>query len=283
METWTTWSEITTDRTAEKYVEIVLSPDHINAANRAVETLLLLATAAVLAAAVQRARSMLRNQIAAERARSRVTEIFGQFVPSEVAGQLSTEDGQLPAEAREATVLFVDIEGFTTFAESAEPVRIVAALDAFFDRVSEIVSARRGVPISLIGDAVMASFNAPLANPDHAAAALAAGRDLLREVDGAAFLGTTFRIRVGIASGPVAAGTVGGRGRRAYTLYGDTVNLAQRLEALNKETGTRLLIDRATWVSAGAPPDFAPIDAQSVRGRSGEVEILAPASSAPVP
>jgi class 3 adenylate cyclase len=79
-----------------------------------------------------------------------------------------------------------------------------------------------------------------------------------------------------MATGPVAAGTVGGRGRQAYTLYGDTVNLAQRLEALNKETGTRLLVAETTWRAAGAPEGFFEVQRAAVRGRAGAVGAYAP-------
>ncbi len=274
-----TWSAISDERTAEKYIEIVLDPDHVALANRVVETLLLAATAIVTAAAVSRARRMLRDQITAERARGRVAEVFGRFVPREVAETLSQSDGALAAESRVATVLFVDIEGFTSFAEQAEPARIVAVLDAFFDAVSETVTRHRGVPISLIGDAALAAFNAPLENSDHAASAVEAAYDLIAKVARTRFEGEQLTIRIGIATGLVAAGTVGGRARRAYTLYGDTVNLAQRLEAMNKDTGTTLLISRDTWDAAGRPGAFTPIDEVEIRGRAASVAVFAAQSA----
>lgn len=270
-----TWSAIANDRTARKYIEIVLDPDHVGLANRATETILLLATAAVTAAAVARARNLIRSQLEAERARSHMTEVFGRFVPAEVTEALTDADGNLPATARTATVMFVDIEGFTPFAERSSPDHIVAVLDAFFETVSDIAGRHRGVCISLIGDAALVAFNAPLANDEHARAALDAVDDLLAEVARRDFAGETLAIRVGLATGPVSAGTVGGRGRRAYTLYGDTVNLAQRLEALNKDLGTTVLIDDATWRNAGLPPSYSPARPTTVKGRETPVEIHA--------
>ncbi len=276
MERRVDWWDLFEERTAERYIEIVLDPDMIAAPQRFTETLLLLASAAVTAVAVQRARHLLRDQIAAERARGRVAEVFGRFVPAEVAGRLSETDGTLPPAAREATVLFVDIEGFTRFAEAAAPARIVEVLDAFFDRVSAAVGRHDGVVISFIGDAAMAAFNAPLDNDRHAASGLAAAREILAAAAAERYRGERLAVRIGVATGPVAAGTVGGRGRRAYTLYGDTVNLAQRLEALNKETATRLLVSEASWRAAGAPPGFAEIRRASVRGRAAPVAVYAP-------
>lgn len=151
MKVWVRWSAIETERTAEKYVEIVLDPNHIQLAERILDSILIILTAVVIAAAVQRARRMLRRQIASERSRAEVSEIFGRFVPEEVVETLSTSSGSLPPVARDATVLFVDVQGFTRFAEHASPDRIVAVLDAFFDEVSTVVSVHRGVMISLIG------------------------------------------------------------------------------------------------------------------------------------
>lgn len=113
----------------------------------------------------------------------------------------------------------------------------------------------------------MVAFNAPLENVDHAASAIAAARDLLERVAERDFEGEHLGIRIGIATGEVAAGTVGGRGRRSYTLYGDTVNLAQRLEAHNKALGTHLLVDQSTWEAAGQPIALTDAGPCPVRGR----------------
>jgi len=281
MERVITWAEIAGQRTAEKYVEIVLDPAHIQLANRFVETLLLAATAAVTAAAVHRARQLLRDQMAAESARSRVAEVFGRYVPPQVAAEISASGGTLRPETRTATVMFVDIEGFTGIAERVAPETLVVILDTFFDTVTDMVQAEQGVVISFIGDAALAAFNAPLANPDHAASACRAARALLDKVDATAFGGQRLAIRIGIATGEVAAATVGGRGRRAYTLYGDTVNLAQRLEVMNKETGTRHLMSGETWEAAGRPDSFQEVGEVQVQGRARPVRVFGPAGAAP--
>lgn len=261
------WSHYEADPTPENYIRIVLDPDMTLMSNRIADTITIIATSLVTAAAVQRARDMLRRRIASERERAEVTEVFGRFVPEEVVDTLSHSGGALPPASRTASVMFVDIEGFTAISESLEPVEIVRLLDSFFDAVGILASAERGVCISLIGDAALVAFNAPLDNPEHAVSAIATARALLARVDEGPFDGHRLSIRIGIATGAVAAGTVGGQGRRTYTLYGDTVNLAQRLEAHNKSTGTHLLIDEATWHAAGAPELFSSIGAVEVRGR----------------
>ena len=106
--------------------------------------------------------------------------------------------------------------------------------------------------VNYVGDALIAAFNAPLPIEDYSARAVNTARDLLSLVSGRDFEGPRLRLRIGVATGSVAAGTVGGAERQTYTLYGDTVNLAQRLEQMNKELGTNCLICGTTLKSAGS-------------------------------
>jgi class 3 adenylate cyclase len=123
---------------------------------------------------------------------------------------------------------------------------------------------------------LIASFNAPLPVDGHPSRAVAAARDLLSLVSARAFEGHRLRLRIGVATGPVAAGTVGGGGRQTYTLYGDTVNLAQRLERLNKERDTECLICGTTFAGARSHcADATPVGAVRVRGREAAVEAFA--------
>ena len=237
---------------------------------------IILCTAAVVtAAAVQRARRMLRQQLAAEDERSRVAEVFGRYVPAVVAAQISKAGGTLPPDNREATVLFVDIEGFTSIAERVpRPGEIVEILDAYFDTVSEIVQANNGVVISFIGDAALAAFNAPL-GPARSCRSRAPRRERTVVTCGPAEL---WRASSGHScrhcdGSRLRQRRLAGRGRRAYTLYGDTVNLAQRLEQMNKQTGTRCLLSADTWKAAGNPADLTEIGVVRVKGRESEVAV----------
>ncbi|MEM0943987.1 MAG: adenylate/guanylate cyclase domain-containing protein, partial [Pseudomonadota bacterium] len=215
MERTVSWSDLPASAPTETFMAVFLDPDFIARGSRVIDTFLIIATATVMAAAVGRARSLLRSQMAAERARGRVAEVFGRFVPAEIAENLAQSGGDLAPAKREATVLIVDVEGFTSFAARTSPDRVVAVLDSFFDGVSQVVSRHRGVVISLIGDAALVAFNAPLDNPEHGASGLAAAQDLLEMAETREFAGERLAVRIGVASGPVAAGTVGGQGRRA--------------------------------------------------------------------
>ena len=148
-------------------------------------------------------------------------------------------------------------------------------LNAYFDGVAKTIGAEGGVVISFIGDAVLAAFNLPLSQPDYAARALAAGQALLALAARQRFDGEALQIRIGIATGPVAAGSVGGGGRQTYTVYGDTVNLAQRLEAKNKELGTRILVCAETRAACQAV-SLREVGEIQIRGRSEAVRVFAP-------
>jgi hypothetical protein len=131
---------------------------------------------------------------------------------------------------RDATILFADIEGFTRLSERLSAPQVIGLLNGFFDAAATVIEQHGGIVVNHVGDALIAAFNAPLPVEDHAVRAVDAARALQSLVAGRDFDGHRLRLRVGIATGPVAAGTVGGETRQTYTVYGDTVNVAQRLE-----------------------------------------------------
>lgn len=145
-----------------------------------------------------------------------------------------------------ATVLFIDISGFTKMTEASGPRRVVGVLNAFFDAATETINRYDGVVAHFIGDGIMATFNLPVEDPAHAENAVRAALEIVKLTAAQKFNGEYLSIRAGIATGPVIAGSVGGGGRQSYSLYGDTVNLSARLEVLNKKHGTQPLIDAAT-------------------------------------
>jgi class 3 adenylate cyclase len=218
---------------------------------------------------------MVRAHAAAEAKRTRIQRIFGRYVPAQVAEQL-INGGQLAPQQREASILFADIEGFTRLSESLPPDRVIGLLNGFFSAATAVIDQRGGVVVNHVGDALIAAFNAPLPIEAHAARAVDAARTLLSLVSGRDFEGHRLPLRIGVATGPVAAGTVGGAERQTYTLYGDTVNLAQRLEELNKELKTHCLISGATFDAARSScADAMPLGRVQVRGRRCAVEVYA--------
>jgi len=254
---------------------VLLSPDFLGTQVRVIEGVVIGLVTAIAALAVHRARNVVRANAASEAERARIQSIFGRYVPSQVAEQL-IKAGQLVPQQRTASIVFADIEGFTRLSERLPPPLVISMLNSFFRAATEAVDARGGVVVNYIGDAMIAAFNAPLPAEDHATRAVAAARDLLSLVAERDFEGHRIRLRIGVSTGPVAAGTVGGEERQTYTLYGDTVNLAQRLEGMNKQFGTDCLISRATFDDARTTcTDAVEMGAIQVRGRESAIEVFA--------
>jgi len=269
------WSDLPAEATAAEYIALVLHPDFLGRGNRIEETLALLLCGGLLALAVRRARQLVRQRAAAEEQRRRALEVFGNYVPPAIARRLVEAPEALAPHNRMASILILDIAGFTALAERRPPEALLPLLNAFFERCGQAVGEAGGVILSYVGDGFVAAFNVAEDTPGHAAAAMAAGLALCA---GAAepVEGERLRIRVGIASGVVAAGSVGGSQRRSYTVYGDTVNLAQRLEALCKETGATLLASEASWREAGEPADWQRVGPLAARGREATVVAYRP-------
>ena len=206
------------------------------------------------------------------RERERFRETFGRYVDESVAATILKRegDGVLAGETREATILFTDIAGFTTIAEHLPPDDLVAALNEYLETVLEPIRAHGGVVNTFIGDGLFASFNMPLACENHACAAVRAAIDIQRAVGDRTFggLGVAFATRIGISTGHVIGGSVGAGKRLTFTLLGDTVNLAARLEQLNKDYGTRILVSNSTREACGDEFVFTDLGSVAVRGRS---------------
>ena len=201
------------------------------------------------------------------RERQLIRDTLGRFVPEKVASTLLAGGGELPVQETEATILFSDIESFTRLTEQLGPVKIVEVLNAYFSAMFDVLEKHDGVVTQFQGDAILATFNVPIADPDHALKALIAAQDMLASVEANEFAGESINIRVGINTGNVVAGAIGAHGRLNYTVHGDAVNLAARLEAMNKEYGTRLLISE--YSIAHLPDlDFSLIGETAVRGHS---------------
>lgn len=226
-------------------------------------------------AEVEEARRSFEQMVEGLRERKLIRDTLGQYVPDAIARRLLAEHGRLePVEAK-ATILMCDIEGFAALTDALGPRRTFDFLNAYFERVVAIVEAHGGVITQFQGDAILAVFNLPLADRDHAGQALRAALEIVRACDEQAFAGVRTRNRIGISTGRVVAGAVGSRGRLSYTVHGNAVNLAARIELLNKEYGTRILL---AGKSAERCPGFAlrkVADAQ-VRGYAERVALYTP-------
>jgi class 3 adenylate cyclase len=148
-------------------------------------------------------------------------------------------------------------------------------LNSFFSAATEVIDQNGGIVINHVGDALIASFNAPIPIADYQARSVSAARALLALVSARDFEGHRLHLRIGISTGSIAAGTVGAADRQTYTLYGDTLNLAQRFEQLNKKFGTSCLICGTTYNAAQASCGSAiTMGAHAVRGRKRKVEVF---------
>ncbi len=218
------------------------------------------------------ASSAFNNMIKGLSERELIRETLGRFVPEEVASSLLAGGGKIHPQETDATILFCDIESFTRLTESLGPVNIVALLNAYFSAMVEILELHGGVVTQFQGDAILATFNIPLVNPEHASNAIHAAREMLERVANSDFAGHKLNIRVGVNTGHVVAGAIGAEGRLNYTVHGDAVNLAARLEALNKQYGTRLLVSGDT-VDLAWGFEFSRVGESSVRGQSQLVSL----------
>jgi adenylate cyclase len=189
-------------------------------------------------------RRQFEASVTAAAARDRVTNLFGQHVSPAVVDRLLATRTDPPSEMRRVCVLFLDIRGFTAMSRVRAAAATVALLNDFFAEMIEIVDRHNGIINKFLGDGFLALFGAPLEDAKAAVNALAAARGMLDAVDAwnKARPENALRIGIGIHIGDAVTGTVGSPQRKEYTVIGDTVNLAARLEQLTKETGSRLLI-----------------------------------------
>ncbi len=214
------------------------------------------------------------------REKRKMKRLFGQYVSRDVYEQLvaNPDLARLGGQRREMTVLFSDIRGFTTVSESGQPEEIVAILNEYFTRMVEIVFAHKGTLDKFVGDMVMALFGAPLDDPKHAEhavdAALAMTRELQRLNEKWAAEGRpSLDIGIGISTGPMIAGNIGSEAIMSYTVIGDTVNLGARLESLNKQYGTRIIISEAVREALPDRYVFRSLGDVVVKGKTRPVAI----------
>lgn len=190
------------------------------------------------------------------RDRQRIRDLFGVYLSPEVSRAILEGQVALEGEAREVSILFCDIRDFTQFSASRTPRQVVNRLNQFFTRMSEAIQAHGGTINKFLGDGFLTVFGAPVRQPDHARRAVEAALRLEAElqafnVELAEQGEPPFEIGIGIDSGEVIAGNVGSKSRLEYTVIGDPVNRSSRIEQLNKEFGTRILISARTRNSGG--------------------------------
>ena len=234
----------------------------------------ILMVTAILAVAIARSRRLLVESVV----ESSAARELSKFVPDEVARQAKASEERMQAgqgEVREATILFTDIEGFTTISETMTPTELIATLNDYFAVVTKPIIEHGGVINQFQGDAILATFNLPETLPGHAAHAVRAALAMQSAIRDRKFGdGVDLHSRVGINSGEIVGGLVGTGDRLGYTVHGDEVNLAARLEQLNKDYDSRIIVSQRTYELAGpAQFRFIQLGTTTVRGRSTPVVI----------
>jgi adenylate cyclase len=249
---------------------------------------LLTALANYAAVAVERAR--LNQKIVAE---EKKRERLGRFLSPQVTSRiLATSDSQGAAlgvpEVKEVTILFADIVGFTTMSEKMSPSQVALFLNDYLSRMTDVIFKYEGTLDKYIGDALMAVFGAPLEMPDHAARAIKAALEMqerLAEFNAEHRERPTLRVRIGINSGKAVAGEIGSINKKEYTVLGDTVNTASRLESSVAKPGM-VVIGENTQASVATMFECRCLGSFTLKGKEKEVavyEVIAPTRSEAAP
>jgi len=222
-----------------------------------------------------RIRSGILRSLHAAEERRRIVQMFGQHVSPAVVNQLLTQPTGFQSELRDVCILVLDIRGFTAFAETASPDAIVNYLNRLWGRAVEIVNRHHGIVNKFLGDGFMAVFGAPLVMGNHCQNAISAARELVAEIKRATDAGEIppTRIGIGLHSGEALVGNVGSAERREYTVIGDVVNVAFRIEQLNKELKSNFLVSESVQESAGNVEGVESSASVPIRGRNATVRV----------
>jgi adenylate cyclase len=216
------------------------------------------------------------------RSKRELTERFGEYVPPELVDEMARDPAKYSMEGRDEvlTVLFTDIRGFTSIAEGLDPKALSAFMNEFLTAMSLVIRSHRGTLDKYVGDQIMAFWGAPVADPQHARQAVTAALAMQAEL---AKLNERFKARgwreiqigVGVTTGLMRVGDMGSKLRKAYTVMGDAVNLASRLEGITKQYGVGILVGQATREAA---PEvvYREIDRVRVKGKDEPVVIYEP-------
>jgi adenylate cyclase len=238
----------------------------------------------LLALAVGAVGTLALHYLRAAFERQRVRFTFARFVPAEVVDQVLAEGEerlQLGGVRREATVLFCDLRGFTSYSETRAPEEVVEVLNHYLSEMTDAIMDHGGTLVSYMGDGILAVFGAPIEQPDHADRAITAAREML-DVRLPAFNkwmrstghGEGFGMGVGLNSGEIMSGQVGSERRMEYTTIGDTTNTASRLEGMTKGSGYRIFIADSTRSARVEPDsDLIYVGEREVRGRAEPLRV----------
>lgn len=202
-----------------------------------------------------------------------IREAFGQYVPESVVQTIVEKQGPFQPVRAEATILFTDIIGFTSISESMNPEKMFMILNEYFPAIMEPITRLGGVVNQFLGDGMFVTFNVPVAIDQHADLAVKAALEIQNVLADREFQGIRLPTRIGIHTGNVIAGAVGSGDRINYTVYGDAVNIAARLEQLNKGYGTNILVSNSTVSKLINDYGLVSIGEVAIRGKQNKVQV----------
>ena len=229
------------------------------------------------AVAIENAR-MVDKIVEKDRLQTQILDTFGKYVSHEVRDQILDGNIPLDGELKEVTVLFADLRDFTTLAEATPPKEIVTIINDYFSEMSDSIHQHRGLVLQFIGDEIEAVFGAPLPLEDHPTFAVKAALEMRERLN---LVNTKLKKRkyeplqhgIGIHTGSVVAANIGSRDRMSYAMVGDTVNVASRIQGLNKETGSDILISETTRALLSDDIKTIKLPAMKVKGKRNPVEV----------
>src|SRR5215471_2509178 len=260
------------DASSRAVVEPILTavPHHL------LRALLLFITGVVTGLATVQIKKRILNSFVMIQERNRIRRTFGEYVSPVVMDKLLTLQPHLRSELRSVCVMFLDIRNFTAFAEKQRPEAVFSYLESLFEFMIEIVNRHHGVINKFLGDGFMAVFGAPLSNGADCLNAIAAAREILVRVNDEVAAGRILPTTVGIGLhfGEAVTGSIGSSLRKEYAVIGDVVNLASRIEQLNKQFGSQILISESVWNAAGETTDAViPMGEVKVKGRETPIQV----------
>lgn len=214
--------------------------------------------------------------------RARILGVFGQHVSPEIVERLVAGKAEVKSEQRLVCVMFLDIRNFTSFAESHTANEVVDYLNTVFEPTVDAVVKRHGIVNKFLGDGLMAVFGAPTVEEDASGAAIGAALDIVKRLDEMVESGKIppTKVGIGLHTGQAVVGNIGSAQRKEYTVIGDVVNVASRIEALNKEIGSSVLCSDDTWTRAkeNGKIELGGVDARAhddvkIRGRKQAMRV----------
>ena len=222
--------------------------------------------------------SSFNQMVSGLRERERIREAFATYLDEEVAEYILSDSFSKEGFEREVTILFCDVRNFAGFAAESEPQKVVACLNELFEIVVPLIAAEGGHVDKFEGDGLLAVFGAPRPFPDHAERAVRAALEIDRRVNVEAGAGE-LRLGIGINTGSVIAGSVGGGGRLNFSVIGDAVNIAARVEAETRRTGDAVLLTEATRAQLGPGFETRSRGDRDLKGIERPVAVHAPAEA----